>query len=89
MAQIRKGRGRPKKPGGSRVQDQLHLGFRFDAETAAKLRAVLERANAKLRAAGLPDLTAYALVRHWILEKIEEEFGREDAVPGGRKKTRT
>ncbi len=50
------------------------MGFRFDAETAAKLRAVLDRANAQLRASALPPLTAYALVRHWIAEKIEAEF---------------
>jgi hypothetical protein len=94
MTEERKGRGRPKKPVGTRVQDQLHMGFRFDAETAAKLRAVLDRANAQLRASELPPLTAYALVRHWISEKIDAEFelqepgASEGAAPARARKSK-
>ena len=76
MAQERKGRGRPKKAAGSRTADQLHMGFRFDPRTAAKLRLVVEEVNAQLRASRLPELTAYALVRHWIVERIEAEYER-------------
>ena len=83
MTQERKPRGRPRKPPGTRVQDRLHMGFRFDPETAAKLRAVLDRANAQLRASELPTLTAYALVRHWISEKIEAEFELQEPGTAG------
>lgn len=69
----KRGKGRPKKAPGTRAQDQLHLGLRFDARTAAKLRAILDEKNRELRASGLPPVTAYALVRHWITERIDAE----------------
>jgi hypothetical protein len=75
MGAKRKG-GRPKKPEGTRVADQLHVGLRFDGETAAKLRTVIERTNATLKASGLPPVTAYGLIKHWIIERIEAEYER-------------
>ena len=74
MSAKRKRRGRPPKPEGTRVQDQLHIGLRFDGETAEKLRAVIQRTNTKLKDSGLPPVTAYGLVRHWLVERVNEEF---------------
>jgi hypothetical protein len=77
MAAKRKGAGRPRKPEGTRVRDQLHIGLRFDGDTAEKLRVVIQRTNAHLRASGLPPVTAYGLVRHWIVERVNSEFEKE------------
>ncbi len=73
MPTKRKG-GRPKKKAGSRVADQLHFGFRFDDDSAAKLRSVVDRKNAELLKAGLPPVTAYAMIQHWIHERLSAEY---------------
>jgi hypothetical protein len=74
MAATKSKGGRPKKPAGTRVRDQVHVGLRFDGETADKLRAILKRTNERLAKEGLPPLTMYALVRHWIQERASAEF---------------
>jgi hypothetical protein len=61
----------PDKPGG----EEMHVGLRFPPELAAQVRAVVDDANAFLRARGLPEtITSTSVVKTWVGERLAEEF---------------
>jgi hypothetical protein len=68
--------GRPPKPKGTRVADQLHLGFRFTSEQAAQLRMVLEHKRKAMPREFAEQATVFAMVRAWILDRLAEETSR-------------
>jgi hypothetical protein len=67
-------RGRPEKPKGTRVADQLHVGLRLPEPLASVMAALVEHANAVLEKEGVPvHMTLTKLVRGWIVERAAHE----------------
>lgn len=69
--------GRSKKAKGTRSHDQLHVGVRFPGEMAEMANALVEDANAFLRAKGLPEsVTVSGMTKAWIGERLTAEYAR-------------
>ena len=55
----------------------FHLGLRLSEVRKEQLLALVEAANDRARAAGIPAaVTPSALVTHWIIERIDEETAK-------------
>ncbi len=53
----------------------MHIAVRFPDDLAQKMKAVLDDANAFLRAQSIPEtITVSGVVKAWIGERLEEEF---------------
>jgi len=70
-----KKRGRPpREPGGAGV---YHLGLRFNEHREAQLTRLVDAANERARAAGIPaNVTASGLVSMWICERLDAETAK-------------
>jgi hypothetical protein len=72
-------RGRPPKndPGGGTTHASFHLGLRLNGLRRDQLLRLVEAANERAKAAGVPaTVTASSLVTMWIVERIEAETAR-------------
>jgi len=69
---------RPKKPSGTRVKDQLHVGVYFPSPMADVMPKLVAAANMELRRRGLPPRVSLSnLVAHWIAERAAVEEKKE------------
>lgn len=76
MADAKRKPGRPRKEGDER--STFHLGFKFTETTRQQLQEIVDRANEKAIASGLPgNQTIYSIVRYWILERVRAESPSE------------
>jgi hypothetical protein len=65
-----------RKPLGTRVRDQLHVGMRFPEPLASVVLQLVARANSDRAARGqVPTVTVSSLVARWVAERavIEEQ----------------
>lgn len=66
--------GRPRK-GDGLVGEQFHVGVRFEAPVRAGLLAVMAAENERRMTRGeLPNVTASALVKRWVMDRLRNEF---------------
>jgi hypothetical protein len=73
-----KRRGRPPKdPNNPTAKGSYHLGLRLSDERRDQLLRLVEAANERARAAGIPGtVTASSLVTFWIVDRIDAETAK-------------